>query len=154
VDIGNTTSYLLGGLLPGTTYHLALTAYDAADQESDLTPELTVTTVEHGGSVVTNPPPGGQTNESPAPEADALELRPNRAQTAEVDRVLVVAPTLLAGKSVEVYSVSGGRLGALTLDDDARAELSDLSAQLETGLYIFTVAGSEGLYRARLVVAP
>ncbi len=40
VDVGNMTTCTLAGLTPGIPYYIALTAYDASDNESDLSDEV------------------------------------------------------------------------------------------------------------------
>src|SRR4051812_39391725 len=40
VDVGNTTTYTISGLIAGTTYYCATTAYDAAKRESAYSAEL------------------------------------------------------------------------------------------------------------------
>jgi hypothetical protein len=50
VDVGNATICTLAGLTPGVPYYIALTAYDASDNESDLSAEV------HG--IGTPVPPG------------------------------------------------------------------------------------------------
>jgi hypothetical protein len=40
VDVGDTTTYRLNGLLEGITYYLAVTAYDANDNESSFSNEV------------------------------------------------------------------------------------------------------------------
>ena len=53
VDVGNTTSYTLGGLSNGTTYYLAVRAYDAAGDMSDLSAEVSGTTLPSAQPLVT-----------------------------------------------------------------------------------------------------
>ena len=53
VDVGNTTSYTLSGLSDGTTYYLAVRAYDAARVMSNLSPEVSATTLAAITPVVT-----------------------------------------------------------------------------------------------------
>jgi len=43
IDVGLTTSYDVMGLQEGTTYYLAVTAYNTGNSESDYSPEVTVT---------------------------------------------------------------------------------------------------------------
>lgn len=64
VDVGNTTRFRLGDLIRGMTYYFALTAYNTAGIESELTPELStqiplVTPVipQAEGTIATNEPP-------------------------------------------------------------------------------------------------
>ena len=40
IDVGNTTTYLLDGLLEGVTYYIAVTAYDVYGNESDFSNEV------------------------------------------------------------------------------------------------------------------
>ena len=43
IDVGNVTTYTLQGLKQGVTYYIALTAYDSADNESDISNEVSGT---------------------------------------------------------------------------------------------------------------
>ena len=40
IDVGNTTTYRLDGLLEGMTYYIAVTAYDVYENESDFSSEV------------------------------------------------------------------------------------------------------------------
>ena len=42
IDVGNVTTYELSGLTDGTTYYIALTAYDTHNEESEKTDEVSV----------------------------------------------------------------------------------------------------------------
>ena len=43
IDVGNTTSYTVSGLVEGTTYHFAATAYDAAHTQSGFSNDVAAT---------------------------------------------------------------------------------------------------------------
>ena len=40
IDVGNTTTYRLDGLLEGVTYYITVTAYDVNENESDFSAEV------------------------------------------------------------------------------------------------------------------
>jgi hypothetical protein len=141
VNIGATTSYVLTGLEPGTTYHLRVAAYDTADQESTPTEEIAVTTL------------GPPSTDDVVPR-DEFKICPNRAAVPDVGDVRIVGPANYAGKSVRVYGVSGNAMATLELEEDAGASscgLGDLWTPTP-GVYILTVEGETA--RARLVVTP
>ncbi len=46
VDVGNQTSYTILNLVAGTTYFLAVTAYDTSGNESDYSNEITYTPID------------------------------------------------------------------------------------------------------------
>jgi hypothetical protein len=47
IDVGNTTTYRLDGLLDGVTYYIAVTAYDIAENESDYSNEVAYNSEGH-----------------------------------------------------------------------------------------------------------
>jgi hypothetical protein len=140
VNLGSGTSYFLTDLEPGTTYHLSVTAYDVADQESDPTAEIAVTTLS-----------GGNGGEEPAVVED-LEVRPNRASLSSGETVEIIGPPSLAERSVGIYTLAGTLSREVTLRGDATQTLNpaaDLGGA--EGLYIIV---AEGRRPARLLVAP
>ena len=44
IDVGNVTTYELSGLIDGTTYYIALTAYDTLNDESEKSDEISAST--------------------------------------------------------------------------------------------------------------
>lgn len=50
IDVGDTTTYRLDGLLEGVTYYVAVTAYDVAGNESDFSSEVSGMAVADGAS--------------------------------------------------------------------------------------------------------
>jgi hypothetical protein len=143
VDLGSATSYFLTDLEPGTTYHLRVAAYDTADQESDPTAEIAVTTLSAGGNDEDVPPPS---------LVRELEVRPNRASLSFGETVEIVGPARLAGETVDVYTMSGSLVRTLTLREDATFVLDpavDLGAT--AGLYILV---AQGRYETRLLITP
>jgi hypothetical protein len=146
VNIGNVTSYVLTGLTAGATYHLQVTAYDTADQESNPTVEVGATVL--GVTDDDDDDTGG--NGTPV---KSLEVRPNRLSLQDGGTVEIVGPAdALAGETVKVYGVSGGFVGEITLEGDGSRELDPaVDLALTAGVYIL-YAGEQ--YRARLVLTP
>jgi hypothetical protein len=140
VNLGMSTSYFLTDLEPGTTYHLCVTAYDTADQESDPTAEIAVTTLS-----------GGNEGEEPA-VVEELEVRPNRASLSSGETVTIIGPPGFAGETVDVYGMSGTLARTATLGEDGTF-LLDPAADLGAteGLYILVAKGRRP---ARLLIAP
>ncbi len=55
IDVGNTTSFLINGLLIETTYFFAVTAFDFSGNESEFSDEVSFTI--RGNQVTDNSPP-------------------------------------------------------------------------------------------------
>src|SRR5262245_9448350 len=49
IDAGNTTNVVIGGLIEGTTYYFAVTAYNSLGIESDYSSEVTYSVPPAGG---------------------------------------------------------------------------------------------------------
>jgi parallel beta-helix repeat protein len=69
IDVGDVTSFTLSGLAAGMTYYVALTAYDAAGNESWYSKELAIKLGE-------NNPPNTPTNVEPPNGAENISLTP------------------------------------------------------------------------------
>jgi hypothetical protein len=141
VNIGNVTAYVLTGLEAGTTYHLQVSAYDTADQESAPTAEISATTLGGGGS--------GQPR-----VVNELKVYPNRVAAGEVGTLQVEGPAALAG-TVTIYSVSGAAVGTVELEDLGTYAHGQPEGDWMAGpgVYIL-VSSASGDARARLVVTP
>jgi hypothetical protein len=70
-DVGNTTTYLLDGLLEGVTYYIAMTAYDVYGNESDFSDEVSSDTAGDGMPDAWEIEYFGDTSQEPEGDHDA-----------------------------------------------------------------------------------
>ena len=99
VDIGNMTNYTLKGLQDGTTYYLALTAYNKAGGESDYSNEIT----SASAAAATTTDPGTST---PSATPGASSTPP--ATTTPADSAATSSDPAVAPSSTSSPDSSGG----------------------------------------------
>jgi hypothetical protein len=138
IDIGAATFCVLRDLHAGHRYYIAVTAYDTADQESEESEEISVTTL--GGAAT----------------VERLTVEPNRIGAGSIASVHVKAPSSFDAAPVAVFSVSGQPVGSLSLEtvNGYSEAWLDGGWAMGEGVYIFTVEAGGTRLQARLVVAP
>ena len=164
VDVGPATSFQLFDLIPGTTYHFALTAYNSGGLESDFTPELTkqVPLVITNGvftldpALTNSPAPidlSGITNTTISPETLPLEVTriPDQrvAKNGISDSILFSVSGMQISEHIELIAVSSNPSvlpsdGLILAGSDGDYILIIDPTNGRTGVSIVTIAVSDG----------
>jgi hypothetical protein len=132
VDVGNTTTYTLGGLTAGVTYYCAATAYDAAKRESVYSSEVTLSippTVSGAPQVIARTPLASATGVSIATAITATFSEPVQQST--------IAFTLAGPAGAVVPATSTYNSGSLT------AALQPSARLAASTTYTATIAGAK-----------
>ncbi len=101
IVVGNSTSYTISGLQAGTTYYIAITAYDSALKESPFSAEITATTPQTAPSI------SNVQNTLLTSNSATISWNTNLASDSNVDYGLDTSYGLTASNSSNVTSHIG-----------------------------------------------
>jgi len=129
IDVGNTTTYRLDGLLERVMYYIAVTAYDTTGNESGFSDEVSSDT-------------GGPTNTPPVADAgpDQTVTLPDNSVFLDATVTDDGLPDLPGAVSTSWSQVSGPG----TVDFDDASAVDTTASFSEAGTYVFRLTADDG----------